>query len=78
MTYLNQRRSMVFAASLLALGVLANIASASVTHSQTSTQQSGAGENEALRTSRLSLCGIALRELETLLSLLGIEVPKRM
>ena len=35
-------------------------------------------ENETLRTSRLSLCRVALRELETLLCLLGIEVPERM
>jgi arginyl-tRNA synthetase len=35
-------------------------------------------ENEALRASRLSICQLALRELETLLNLLGIEVPERM
>ena len=35
-------------------------------------------ENETLRAAWLSLCSLALRELETLLDLLGIEVPERM
>ena len=35
-------------------------------------------ENEALRANRLATCRLALRELETLLDLLGIEVPERM
>lgn len=35
-------------------------------------------ENETLRSNRLATCRLALRELETLLDLLGIEVPERM
>lgn len=35
-------------------------------------------ENEALKQSRLALCALTVRELELVLSLLGIQVPERM
>lgn len=35
-------------------------------------------EDEAIRASRLKLCAITLRQIETVLNILGIEVPERM
>ena len=35
-------------------------------------------ENEAVRASRLTLCALTLRQIETVLNILGIDVPERM